>query len=225
MTQNNGASIRQRRQNNQDLHEEVIVKIVVQRDDKDAIPIDEDDQDEMIDKIQQQFTQQSESVEYVFQGLCRVGGIGLLLLFAIVLQYRKSIATYEEREKSLVVSFRWLHAALSVLTNWSIPQILREPPESKLNSHASIAATKYHHRRSPLWYLLYLPFFISVIISCIATWIARKLDDVESIYYHYGLCISSGILLLSAFLLRNDHHQLRESIHDLQKSKYRYKAL
>jgi NADH:ubiquinone oxidoreductase subunit 5 (subunit L)/multisubunit Na+/H+ antiporter MnhA subunit len=223
MTQNNG--IRQRRQYNQDLHEEVINKIVVQRDDNDASPIDEDDQDEMIEKIQQQFTQQSGSIEYVFEILCRVGATVLLIFFAIVLHYRKSNATNEDHDQSFVVSIRWLHTVLSVLTNWSIPQILKEPQVPKLNSHASIAATKHHHRTSSLWYLLYLPLFISVIISCIATWIARKLDDVESIYYHYGLCISSGVLLLSAFLLRNDHQQLRESIHDLQKSKYRYKAL
>jgi hypothetical protein len=92
-----------------------------------------------------------------------------------------------------------------------------------------------------LWYGVYLPYFLTIIITAIAHWMIRQQqtqtiyaqsvtttapEEVLNHYYHLTLCISATVFLLSACYIQQDHHEhIYKTINDLKTHKYQYKSL
>jgi hypothetical protein len=209
--------VRQRRQGTKNLENDSSLA-------PDDEPLDEDDQEMIIQQIHDEFARQQQFVEFMFTTLCRIAAL-ISLLVTITIQYRKSITVSTKNDSAadsdnLTAVLRWTHGTLAFVIDLFIPLItLKWKGKDRCLNIGSGSIT------FSSWYCIYLPMLVTLPVASIAVWIARKENDEESKYFHYCFVISNLLLIGSALVLQMDENQFVTSIHDLKASKYQYKAL
>ena len=233
----------------------------------DDILLDEDEQETLIQQIHDDYLQQSQRIEYIFTSMCHFIIPILSCIYAIFLHYYeskhrnintakpfhdKNDATSHLHHK--LMTLRLIHLILNVIIHWYIPKgIFRKPMSPRDNitcNHTSTttvtakAITKTGDKSTTtvsltLWYGVYLPYFLTLLITAIVHWMIRHqqaqskyaqygITTVDTLYnyYHSTLCISATIFFLSAWYIQHDHHEhIYQTINDLKSYKYQYKSL
>jgi hypothetical protein len=231
------------------------------------ILLDEDEQEALIQQIHEDYLQQSERLEKVFTIICRLIVPILSLMYTILLHHlhqksnHRNISTTKPSHQAdstnrnlsqNVITVRCVHLILNFIIHWYIPKaIFRKPKTVPLlkNATGSTTTTTIMAKSGgsetavsfTLWYGVYLPYCLTILIMAIAHWMIRQrrshllligdvatttTEDALENYYHLTLCSSATIFLLSAWYIQQDHHEnIHKTIHDLKSYKYQYKSL
>ena len=226
--------------------------------------LDEDEQEALIQQLQKDYIQQSERLEKIFTILCRFIVPMISFIYTLLLEHWYN-DSYHHDNKSMqgshddtlpynnrhhnVISLRYIHLILNVIIHWYIPKgILRKPnlsPSETIRTTSkpkasSITIESEKTVSLTVWYGVYLPYFLTLLITAIAHWMIRHqrpqllnmrimkstAEDALFNYYHFTLCASATIFLLSAWYIQEDHHEyIDRTINDLKLHKYQYKSL
>ena len=238
------------------------------------ILLDEDEQETLIQQINDEYIQQSERLEKVFTIICRYIIPIISFIYALILHYRyhdsndrNSNATKPSHHDKMpdqnlhhhVITLRYIHLFLNFIIHWYIPKgIFRKstPPSAENTTRTTTTSSEKTSAGEEttvsliLWYGVYLPYFLTLLITAIAHWMIRQQqqqqqsqsksplqtshfvtrtfteDSLYYNYYHSIFCISATIFLLSAWYIQRDHHEhLCKNINDLKSYKYQYKSL
>jgi Trk-type K+ transport system membrane component len=234
--------------------------------DNDNTLLDEDEQEILIQQIHDEYLQQSERLEKVFTVLCRFIIPVLSFIYTLLLHYQNHESNYRNGNTSKpshddkspypnrhhhVITLRYIHLILNFIIHWYIPKgVFRKPISPSENTTTTKTTTKTTTTTTSMggnettvslimWYGVYLPYFLTLLITAIAHWMIRQqksqlqyahygatMEDALSNYFHLTLSISATIFLLSAWYIQHDHHDhIHKIIDDLKLHKYQYKSL
>lgn len=194
-------------------------------------PMDEDEQQALVNKLDKETTQQQVHIDQAFRYLCITAAISCIMCTAYVHQTSKNKSTNDNgnessRKTNHLTLFRWTHGILA-----SLLHII------------SIRIVLIRTRNLNVW-TCHLPITFNLLLASVALFSARSLkssktDDLlltmaaddennaeqNAIFLHYGLVISNLLVLCAALLLRWDAQSTEKAIQELKDSRYRHKSL
>jgi hypothetical protein len=190
-------------------------------------PMDEDEQQALVNKLDQESNLQQAQLDRAFGYLCITAAITCILCTAYVHRTTTSKSNSRDNDNDSssnnthLTLFRWMHGILASLLHI-----------------VSIRIVLVRTRSLSVW--TYFPVALNLLLASVALFSARSLkssqedlllttadDDVKqtAIFFHYGLVISNVLVLCAAMLLRWDAQSTKMAIQELKDARYRHKSL
>lgn len=200
---------------------------------KQVEPLDERDQDRLIQELHQSALEQQEQIHHAFKLLCRITTvIATGCTFWVEVQHQQQDATifsHSQRHNMMLRGLRWTQHLLSLYLFTLTPRIIR------VSSSTGTSSSSEHRGMSSLVGLLSVSLVSYTLVVCLALWILHSQDEVPSsessstrrvfVYHHQGLALANFILLGGAFLLQWDHSSTQTALLDLKASRYKFKSV
>jgi len=165
------------------------------------VVLDSDDQERIVRELAFEMERQDKRLNEGFRVVC-YGAATVSILSALFVEFS---ATSSEHARLV----RWIQAVLAMALHASALHVATAcPPMQQLK-----------------WFI-HIPAAFLLFFSASSIFYVRKtVQDDESVFLHQGLTLGNFATILGALWLRGDSLAMKNSLHELQSSKYRYKSL
>ena len=176
--------------------------------DEQAEPMDETEQQQVVDQLREDALEQMELVHGIFSTVCR-GAMMLSLLLGVTTGDVQG----------------WMHVILAVVLHWGA---IRMAATAKPGTNTSSYDNGFTTYGVPILVLLTV---MRVVLSMnnstnnsSSIKVGRKNQHDDHVH-HLGLALSNVVTMLGAMYLKHDSQSTKKALEELEKSKYRYKSL